>query len=65
MQLKGLFGSRNTLLEWNGYSYGMIILLFGKGLFLGIVIRMEITNPLHTEIVISLKNKRNSYFLGQ
>jgi hypothetical protein len=27
----------------------MIIFLFGKGLFLGIVIPMRITNPLHIE----------------
>jgi hypothetical protein len=59
---KGPFGSQNTPLEWNGYSYGMLILLFGKGLFLGIVISMGITNPLHIGIVIPLKNERNSYF---
>jgi hypothetical protein len=32
-------------LEWNGYSYGMIIFLFGKGLFLEVVIPIGIHIP--------------------
>ena len=59
--IKGPFGSQNTPLEWNDYSHEMIILLFGNGLFLRIVIPIRITNPLHTGIVMPLKNKRNSY----
>ena len=43
-------------MEWNSYSYEMIILLFVKGLlFLEIVIPIGITNPLHIGIVIPLK----------
>jgi hypothetical protein len=52
---------QNGSLEWNGYSYGIVILLFGKGIFLGIVIPIGITNPLHTRIAIPLKNERNSH----
>jgi hypothetical protein len=48
----GPFGSRNRPLEWNSYSYEITILLFGKGLFLRIMIHMGIINPLHTGIVI-------------
>jgi hypothetical protein len=33
-----------------------LFIYFGKGLFLGIIIPMRITNPLHTRIVIHLKN---------
>jgi hypothetical protein len=39
-------------MEWNSYSYGITILLFGKSLFLRIVIPMGIINPLHIGIAI-------------
>jgi len=32
---KASFGLRNRPLEWNDYSYGRVILLFGKVLFPG------------------------------
>jgi hypothetical protein len=35
---KASFGSRNKSLEWNDYSVGIAIPLFGKDLFLGIAI---------------------------
>jgi len=35
---KASYGLRNRPLEWNDYSYGIVIPLFGKGLFHGIVI---------------------------
>jgi hypothetical protein len=40
---------------------GIVIPLFGNGLFIRITIPMEITNPLHIGITIPLKNERNSY----
>jgi hypothetical protein len=61
---KASFGSQNRPLEWNGYSYGMIILLFDRGLFLGIDIPIGIPIPLRRGIPIPLKNERNSYSLG-
>jgi hypothetical protein len=42
-------------MEWNDYSYRIVILLFGRYLFLGITI------PLRRGIPIPLKNERNSY----
>jgi hypothetical protein len=45
------------------YSYGIVILLLGKGLFLEIVISMGIINTLHREIAITLNNERNNYSL--
>jgi hypothetical protein len=36
------FGSRNRPLEWNDYSIGIVILLFSRGLFLGIVILISL-----------------------
>ena len=42
-----LFGLQNRPLEWNSYSYGIVILLFGKSLFLGIVIPVGMNNPTH------------------
>jgi len=47
-----LFGSRNRPLEWNGYFCGIVILLFSRGLFLGIVILIGIHIPLRREIPI-------------
>jgi hypothetical protein len=38
--------------------------LFGKCLFLEIVILIRITNPFHTGIAIHLKNERDSYSKG-
>jgi len=58
------FGSRNRLLEWNGYSIGIIILLFGMSLFLRIGIPIGIPIPLRREMPIPLKNERNIYSLG-
>lgn len=55
------FGLQNRLLEWNDYSYE-IVLLF-KGIFLRIVIPVEMTNYLRRVIAISLKNEINSYLL--
>jgi hypothetical protein len=63
--IKASFGSRNKLLEWNGYSYEIVILLFGSGLFLKIGISIGIHIPLRRGIPIPLKNERNSYSLGQ
>jgi hypothetical protein len=60
---KGSFGLQNRLLKWNGHSYGIVILLFGKSLFLEIVIHMGMTNLIHTRIAIPLKTKWNSYSL--
>jgi hypothetical protein len=40
------------------------ILLFGRGVFLRIVIPMGITIPLRRRIPIPLKNERNSYSNG-
>jgi hypothetical protein len=61
--IKGPFGLRNRPLEWNGYSYRIVILLFGRSLFLEIIIPMGMTNPIHTGITIPLKTKWNSYSL--
>jgi hypothetical protein len=33
-----VFGSQNQLLEWNDYSIGITIPLFGRVIFLGIAI---------------------------
>jgi hypothetical protein len=55
-KFKTSFDSRNRLLEWNDYSYGIVIVLFGRGLFLGIVIPIGIVIPLRREIPIPLKN---------
>jgi hypothetical protein len=38
---KTSFGSRNRPLKWNDYSYGIVILLFGRGLFFGIHIPLR------------------------
>jgi hypothetical protein len=60
--LKASFGLRNKPLELNEYSIGIVIILFGKGLFLGIVIPIGMTIPLRRGIPIPPKNERNSYF---
>jgi hypothetical protein len=60
---KALFGSQNRHLEWNGYSIGITIIWFGRGLFHRIIIPIRITIPLRRRISIPLKNKRNSYSL--
>ena len=49
--INGLFDSRNRSLEWNDYIIGIVILLFGRDLFLGIAIPMGITVPLRREIL--------------
>ena len=51
---------RNKPLKWNNYFYGIVITLVGKGLLFEIVIPGEITNFLHTGIVISLKKMRET-----
>jgi hypothetical protein len=56
LYIKVSFSLRNRPLEWNDYSYEIFILLFGRGLFLGICIPIGIPIPL--------KNERNSYSLG-
>jgi hypothetical protein len=56
-------------MEWNDYSYGIVNPLFGRDIFLGIVISLGIvipmgmTNLIHTGITIPLKNEWNSYSL--
>jgi hypothetical protein len=50
-------------MEWNDYSYGIVNPLFGRGILLGIVIPMGMTNLIHTRIAIPLKNEWNSYSL--
>jgi hypothetical protein len=56
------FGSWNKPLEWNDYSIEIVIHLFDRGLFLGlIVIPIEIIIPLRRGIPIPLKNERNNY----
>jgi hypothetical protein len=51
-------------LEWNDYSIGIVILMFGRDLFLGIVIPIGIHILLRRGIDIPLKNERNSYSNG-
>jgi len=48
--IKASFGLRNI-----PHEYGIVILMFGRNLFIGIHI------PLRRRISISLKNKRNNY----
>jgi hypothetical protein len=60
---KAPFDSQNRPLEWNGYSYGIVILLFGMDLFIGIIIPIGIPIHLRRGIPIALKNERNSYSL--
>jgi hypothetical protein len=49
-------------LEWNKYFYRIIIYLFGRGLFLRIVILIGINISVRREICIFLKkNERNSH----
>jgi hypothetical protein len=50
-------------MKWNNYFYGIVNPLFGMGIFLGIVILIGITNPIHTGITIPLKNEWNNYSL--
>jgi hypothetical protein len=50
-------------MKWNIYSYKIVNSLFGKGIFLGIIIPKGITNPTHIGIAIPLKNEWNSYSL--
>jgi hypothetical protein len=50
-------------MKWNNYFYGIINPLFGRDIFLEIVIPMEIANLIHIGIVIPLKNEWNSYYL--
>jgi hypothetical protein len=54
---KASYGLRNRPLEWNDYSYGIVIPLFGKGLFHGIVIPIWISIPIQRRIHIPLKNE--------
>jgi hypothetical protein len=42
-------------MEWNDYSYGIVILMFGRDLFIGIVIPIGMHIPLRREIPIPLK----------
>jgi hypothetical protein len=49
-------------MELNDYSYGIVIPLFGKNLFIGIVIPIVILIPLRRGIYIHFKNERNTYF---
>jgi hypothetical protein len=65
MRMHGIiYGSlRNRLLEWNNYYYVIVITLFVKGLFLGIVILVRITNLLQTGIVIHLKAQYNPIYI--
>jgi hypothetical protein len=58
------FGSQNRPLKLNDYLYGIVIFLFGRGLFLGIFIPIGIPIPLQRGIHIPLKNERNNYSLG-
>jgi hypothetical protein len=56
---KDSFGLRNRPLEWNDYYYRIFIPLFGRGIFLAIVISIGITIPLGRGMPIPLKNERN------
>ena len=60
---RALFNLQNRPIKWNGYSYRIVNHLFGKGIFLGIVIPMGMTNPIHKGITIPLKNEWNNYSL--
>jgi hypothetical protein len=42
-------------MEWNDYSYGIPILLFGKGLFQGIAIPLEYLFPYEEEYLFLFK----------
>jgi hypothetical protein len=64
LNFKVSFGLRNRPQEWNDYSIGIVILMFGMGLFLGIPIPIGIPIPLQRGIPIPLKNERNSYSNG-
>ena len=50
-------------MKWNDYSYGIVNPLSVRGIFLGIVISIGMTNPIQTKIAIPLKNEWNSYSL--
>ena len=54
---------RNKPIKWNDYSIRIVNPLFGRGIFLEIVILMGMTNHIHTRITIPLKNEWNSYSL--
>jgi hypothetical protein len=62
------FGSRNRLIELNDYFIGIVIILFGRSLFLEIVIFIKITIALQRRITILkeidyiLKKKNHSVF---
>jgi hypothetical protein len=48
-------------MKWNNYFYGIVIPLFSKNLFIGIVILIGIFIPLRRGICIPFKNERNTY----
>jgi hypothetical protein len=57
MLVTASFGLRNRPSEWNDYSYGIVILIFGRDLFFGIVIPIEISILLRRGIPVPIKKK--------
>jgi hypothetical protein len=48
--IKVLFGLWNRPLEWNDHSYEIVITLFGRDLFLGIVIPILLRRRIHIPV---------------
>jgi hypothetical protein len=60
-KMKVSFGLRNRPPEWNDCSIGIVILMFGRDLFLEIVILFGIPILLRRGIHVPLKNEMNNY----
>jgi hypothetical protein len=63
MHINASFDLWNRLLKWNGYSYGIVILLFGKGLFFENRYSNGNTYSLGVKAIFSRKNHLFFFFI--